>query len=253
MKWTNVSVASVMAVASVAALVVACSSTTVNPGTPDSGPVTKTDSGPATGTDSGGGTDGGGSVTCPATTITAADVPTWQAPSAASDGACNAADIAALTSNFNSMTATFTDGYNAISATCRTCVFSNQTDTHWQAIVWAPDMATGMGNAFVNYGACYALVPNGSAACGKGVQDFQDCATAACPSPDCDGSDMGQTCVDSAVMGVCMQYDSEQTTGCGSAQTTLDNTCGDALTAINFMCGTGTLDGGSGSTDSGGG
>jgi hypothetical protein len=83
-------------------------------------------------------------------------------------GACSNNDIADINAAINAKYPTFTGIYMAItSASCRTCVFSNAGDANWQPIVWDPDMVTGMGNAFQNYGACYAVVPGGSAACGK--------------------------------------------------------------------------------------
>jgi hypothetical protein len=171
-------------------------------------------------------------------------IPEWKAPVAA-PGSCSAADMTAITTKLNDSTATFTDAYNAVSSTCQKCLFSDETSANWQPLVWDPDMATGGGNAFINFGACYAVAPQGSAACGKGISDDEFCVNAVCPQQ------CGQTqaCVNSAQMGGCMTQNQEVTTGCGSAMTALDATCGKLLDAIDVVCGSGGSDGGS--SDSG--
>jgi hypothetical protein len=171
-------------------------------------------------------------------------IPEWKAPVAA-PGSCSPADLDALKTKFGDAMATFTDFYKAVSATCQTCLFSDQTSANWQPFVWQPDMASSGGNAFFNFGACYAVAPQGSAACGKGVQDDQFCLEAACPT-NCNA---GQGCIDTARMGECQQYEKEQMTGCGSAQSALDATCSKIPDAIDVVCGSGGPDGGS--SDSG--
>jgi hypothetical protein len=174
-------------------------------------------------------------------------IPEWKPPTPAPDS-CSPNDIDAITTKFNDAMATMTDVYNAVSTTCQKCLFSDQTSASWQPLVWQPNMATGGGNAFVNFGACYAVAPGGSAACGKGVSDDQFCLDSVC-SANCSG----QGCVAAAQMGGCMTQANEVTTGCGSAQSALDATCGKLLDAINVVCGSGPADGGSseGGTDSG--
>jgi hypothetical protein len=181
------------------------------------------------------------------------DILPWKVP-VASPGACTAADMSALRSKVMDANATFDDVYNAVSSTCASCVFSDQASANYQPIVWSPDMAAG--TAFVNFGACYAVAPGGSAACGKAFQDEQSCLETACPRPDCDGTDMGQTCQSSAAMGACMKYASEVLTGCGSNTATLDKACGSGasitdsfMTIVDVVCGSGPGDGGS--SDSG--
>jgi hypothetical protein len=233
-------------------IAVACSSTSSGGGTPDGGGTQATDSGKKPAPEAGGGSTEGGSISCPVA-VKASDVLAFKSPNANMNGACTDTDLTNLKTKFNDANATFTDVYNAVGASCQKCVFSSQMDANWQPIVWVPDMAGGM--AMVNFGACYVNVPGGSMACGKGVQDDQQCLTTACPSPDCDGTDMGQSCIGAAAMGDCMMYETEFTTGCGSASKTLDTTCGDLLIAINFMCGNGSLDGGvpsEGGVDAGG-
>jgi hypothetical protein len=61
------------------------------------------------------------------------------------------------------------------------------------------------------------------------------------PDAVCDGIDMGQSCINSAAGGDCKTYETEYATGCGSSVKTLDKTCGDLVTAINFMCGNGSV------------
>jgi hypothetical protein len=227
-------------------IAVACSSSSTT-STPDGGtPVV--DSGAKKEASVAPGTDGGSSVSCPIT-VKDSDIIAFKAPNANMTGACSDTDMTNLKTKFNDANASFTDVYNAIGASCQKCVFSSQMDANWQPIVWAPDMMSG--TALVNFGACYVNVPGGSMACGKGVEDDEQCLETACPSPDCDGTDMGQSCISSADMGTCMTYSTEYTTGCGSAAKTLDTTCGDLLIAINFMCGNGSLDGGTGGSEGG--
>jgi hypothetical protein len=181
------------------------------------------------------------------------DILPWKVPVATPD-ACSPADMATLRSELMNPNATFTDVYKALSSKCAACVFSDQASTNYQPIVWSPDMAAG--TAFVNFGSCYAVAPGGSASCGKGVQDEQSCLQAACPMPDCDGTDMGQGCQSSAAMGDCMKYTSEVLTGCGSNTAALDKACGSGgpepasfMSLVDVVCGSGPGDGGS--SDSG--
>jgi hypothetical protein len=169
------------------------------------------------------------------------DVLTFKAPKAKAVGACTSTDLSAMKTKLADANTTFTDVFKAIGPGCQACVFSAQADGFWQPIVWVPDVASGY--AMINFGACYVNVPGGSTACGKGVQDDQQCLTTACPSPDCDGTDMGKACLASAGSGACKTYEAEVTTGCGANAKTLDSTCGDLTIAVNFMCGSGSLDG----------
>jgi hypothetical protein len=177
---------------------------------------------------------------------TVGNPPQWKAPAPA-PGACSAADMSALTTKLNDSAATYADVYAAVSSTCQQCLFSDQASATWQPVVWSPDMASD--NAFINFGACYAVV--GSAACGKAVQDDQFCLTEAC-APQCTLGDP-QSCTTTAAMGACYKYETAYTSACGSNAQSLDAQCGMFLDAVNVVCGSGPADGGSseGGADSG--
>ena len=118
------------------------------------------------------------SFSCPEA-VDPTQFPAFKSPNFDLVRVCSSADIAALNKEASDTTATFTDLFNSVPPACQACVFSSQNDATWQIIVWQPDMASG--TAFVNFGACYAVAPGGSVACGKGISDDEFCLTDACP------------------------------------------------------------------------
>jgi hypothetical protein len=179
------------------------------------------------------------SPTCPEPVESPAG-PSWKAPAAGTQGACSPSDIAAIDEKVNDVTATFTDIFHAIANdTCRQCVFSSLADPTWQPLVWDPDMASG--TAFLNYGACYALAPGGSSACGAAMQEEQFCLDAACPDPDC--TTQGN-CASIAEQGECSVTSAAFASTCGAAPSKLDAACAKVTDVVNVACGAPTLEGG---------
>jgi hypothetical protein len=190
---------------------------------------------------------GASAATCPGAVDTSM-IPTWKAPKSGVGGSCSASDITAFDAAANKTGATFTDLFNSITASpaCQACIFSTEMDANWQPIVWSPDQASG--TAFVNFGACYAAAPGGTAACGKGVQDDEFCILAACPTATC----TDQTgCVNAAEMDQCKTQNAEVTTGCGSALTKLNTACGKFLDGLKTVCAGAAGDGGTDGGDDG--
>jgi hypothetical protein len=182
---------------------------------------------------------GASSMSCP-NAVDAKMLPTWKAPNSALAGGCSASDIAAFSTAANKTGATFTDLYTSVmgSPSCVACIFSTEMDANWQPIVWSPDQMSG--TAFVNFGACYAEAPGGSAACGQGVQDDEFCVEAACPMMTC----TDQTgCVQAAEMDQCKTQNAEVTSGCGASLTKLNTSCGKFLDGLKTFC-AGNGDGG---------
>jgi hypothetical protein len=160
-------------------------------------------------------------------------IPVWRAPKV-TPGACSAVDIQAINTKITDTSATFTDIYNSVSPSCQSCVFSNQNDATWQVLVWDPNMAAG--TAFVNFGACYAVAPGGSAACGKGVEDDEFCVETACPQGTCtDQNGCATTAVGAG--GTCAQYAQALQVGCGSNMTALNNVCNTFIDGVTVVCG----------------
>jgi hypothetical protein len=165
--------------------------------------------------------------------------PSWKAPAPGTRGACSTSDLAAIDQKLTDAAATFTDLFSAIPTdTCRQCVFSKLDDPNWQLFVWNPDMTHG--DAFVNVGACLALAPGGSAACGSGAQDRQFCLDLACSDICADQ----QACIGAADESVCKTQFAEMSTGCGSAVAQLDAECGSFVDQVKIVCGSASSDGG---------
>jgi hypothetical protein len=161
----------------------------------------------------------------------------WKAPAPNTQGSCSESDLSALNTQLNDPNATFQTVYDSIkgSPSCQSCVFSSQGDANWQPIVWSPDQASG--NAFVNYGACFALGPGGSNACGKAVEDNELCVDAACPYDVCTDY---QGCAQQAEQSECAVYDKETISGCGSSINQISNACNDFVNELRIVCGGGT-------------
>jgi hypothetical protein len=182
------------------------------------------------GTTSSSGSSGGGTPGCPETSVQAP--PTFQVP-IQQLFSCTATDFSTLTADLNNNTSV-TDLYNALSSNCRSCVFSSQQDSHWQPLVWSPDMASG--TAFANYGSCFYVNSMDTYGCGQGEQDLQWCFSAACPSSCSDHNG----CLSAAQSGVCSNYSNEAIGGCGTKLTGLLSSCGTLRQVVSVVCGNGT-------------
>lgn len=117
---------------------------------------------------------------CPASgPISPADFdakPGWK-PSVGHPKSCTDADVARLETNFrNDEIATYPELVAGMSASCRSCVLSNDTDPTWGPIVAtaSDDGVTG----FINFGACFGHLDG--EACGKALHYEQLCYDRAC-------------------------------------------------------------------------
>ena len=211
-------------------------------------PRPRSDGGGSGGDDGGStGDDGGGTTSgCPGSAPTSADLDQnggWNAPNAINTTACSVSDFNTFGNNLNNSNITsWNDLVNGLSASCSSCILSQQTATHWQLIVTD---STGQ-NGFVNYGACYAVGPGGSAACGKAVQYDQFCVDTACGG--CADAQF-QSCQSSkTTQSECAtNFGSMIQSSCPSDQTAaqkLDSACGSLLNAAAVLCGRGEPDGG---------
>jgi hypothetical protein len=170
--------------------------------------------------------------TCP-NEVAPGSIPVWRAPKV-TPGACTAIDIQSIQTKAMDTTATFTDIYNAVSPSCQTCVFSSLNDANWQPLVWDPNMMAG--SAFVNFGACYAVAPGGSSACGGSVQNEEWCLETACP-PDSCTDQMGCDSTAVGAGGTCAQYYNATQSGCGSNMTSLNGVCSTFIDGVTVVCG----------------
>lgn len=180
--------------------------------------------------------------TCPLS-VAGLKTPTWKAPKTGTVGACSPAELDILQQTSANPDRSFTDLYNAMTSdTCRACVFSTETDSTWQPIVWSPSMASG--SAFLNFGACFAFVSGGSAACGKAVQDNQFCFDAACPDICADRT----TCLNVAGLDTCAPQGTVVRSACGPASGAIFKTCDTFIDGLRAVCGPVIVDAG---TDAG--
>ena len=235
---------------SVASYGAGCSTTTTVTDTGDGGgsggdgSVKKDTGGP--GDDSGGGGDDG-SQSCPGAAPTKADLdnpdgaPGWNPPKPRNTTACSVSDISAFGANLNNQNLTsWDDLVKGLPTTCAQCILSRESDAHWQLVVAD---ATG-ANGFVNWGACYAVAPHGSNACGQAVQYLNFCTDISCNScPDA----QFQSCTQAkATTSACdANFGQALTSSCDQTNAqALDDACGSAVNAASVLCGTGLPDGG---------
>jgi hypothetical protein len=157
-------------------------------------------------------------------------------PPTTGPGSCSDADLQAIATTLTAIstgTANYLDAYNATqSATCRACVFSQVSDSHWQPIVWKPSM--GPCTAFQNFGACYMLASTNGTTCGQAGQEAVFCYDAVCP-PAC----ANQACSDAASTGACKTYVDTFISECGGGATfsQVDMACSTVLKVLQSVCG----------------
>ena len=194
----------------------------------------------------GGGDPDTGPGTCPKAAPTSADLDAnggWKEPGAIQKNACSASDLATFKSNFSSAK-TWKDLVNGLPAGCQTCLYSHEADANWRVIVAdATDQA-----GFVNFGACYAVGPGGTAGCGKAVQYDEFCVTVSCN--DCPDADFQSCSQSKATLSACdANFRTMISSGCGTDAAklqALDDACGSAELAAKVLCGAGPGDGGGG-------
>jgi len=230
--------ASVTALTGLMAAVAAsgCSSTTtVDPGTAETGVDAKTDA-PAK-VDAATPEEDTGAGTCPTTTpVTAADIGlTWVAPGAPQN-VCNQADLDALKAVFaaGKGSAKYSDIEKSLGATCGPCVFTAVKGTRWGMII--KDGANPVADN--SLGACFGALS--TAECGKARFEIDSCLDIACPQSDC-GTDTS-ACNTKALKGACKSFVTPYTAACPDESALLTN-CANFVRIIEITCG-GGADGG---------
>ncbi len=186
-----------------------------------------------------------GPATCPAFPV---QVQTWKPPPSAGPFPCDTAALALLGAQLAAPApATYTQIESALRAisdggagSCADCVF-----TRSQADTWGPIVYVDGGEAFVNYGACHALV-SGSEACGRAVQEQIACVDEVCTLAGCPAEGL-RSCAQAALQQEqgCGRYD--VATACAGQVAPLATACRTALDVVTRVCGapvTVTVDGG---------
>lgn len=176
-------------------------------------------SGGSSGTSGTSGTAGG----CPSNaTITAASLP-WKPP-AQSLGSCTQTQLDTLVSYITANSAATYPQWKAngvTNATCRACIFGNDSGT-----TWAPLVEDGSGAlAELNVGGCIAIASN-SVACGKAYQNWFDCGFEAC-----------KACPDANTLSTCRDSVNNAGKACESLFNNVTTVCTDpVITAAETKC-----------------
>ena len=160
----------------------------------------------------------------------------WKAPPAVSS-ACSASDM----TYFASVAANQTWlGVESLMKTrnqrCAQCIFSHDTDAVWRPVIYSGTE----GNAWVNYGACFARTPGGSEACGRGVDAWSDCYGKVCDATACGTDAALKTCYASpTVQASCDGYNPTTICGGSSQYASLNNVCGTYIEVARALCAAG--------------
>jgi hypothetical protein len=179
---------------------------------------------------------GGGGAGCPQdVALSSADLDNevgWKCASQV-QGACTAAEITTIEGNFkNTNIKTYFDLANGVSAGCKECVVTNDTDSSWGPIVGTA--ADNGETGFVNFGACFGYVEG--ADCGKALQYEQFCYNIACNECTTTATER-QKCVETAgSTGMCSNFGDATATACPDIQTTATK-CNGVLDAVKILCG----------------
>ena len=191
----------------------------------------------------GGGGGGGGGLD--ASAVNPAECPSkttptiraWKAPPPASS-VCSGADITYFASVAANQTWLGVESLmKTRNASCAKCIFSKETDSAWRPVVFVGTL----GDARVNYGACFARATGGSDACGKGNDQWSDCYGKVCDWETCGGDAPQSTCYGAqGVADTCAAYN-PTTTACGSVAqyNSLDNICGTYVEVARVLCSAG--------------
>lgn len=127
---------------------------------------------------------------------------------------------------------TYLDLGKNLSASCKACAISYDTDANWQPIV--ATFANGGDTGFINFGACFGAVEG--SACGKALQYEQFCYNIACN--ECTTtSTQRQQCVSvaGATGGMCNTFGNTTATSCPNIATTA-TTCNSILDSVKYLC-----------------
>ena len=183
---------------------------------------------------------------CPGVAPTKVDLdqpdgaPGWNPPRPPQPTACSVADLARLRDNVAAPSlARAVDLVQGLPTSCAQCLLSRATDATWQLIV--DDGHDG----FVDYGACYAVAPHGSVACGLAVGYLHQCADVSCNA--CPAAQLAYCTTAKATTSACdANFDPLITSSCDAANAqALDDACGTIVDAAAVLCGNGLPDGGS--------
>lgn len=183
-------------------------------------------------------------VDCPKNLpVTAADLDKeigWKA-AVATPGSCVQADVTQLEANFKDTNIqSYFDLGTGLSAECKACVFSKDTDANWQPIVGTA--ADNGKTGFVNFGACFGSIEGD--ACGKALQFEQFCYNIACNECATTQTER-QKCIGKAgdTGGMCEEFGKSTGTACPDLQATATR-CNSVLDAVKTLCGEASADAG---------
>jgi hypothetical protein len=188
--------------------------------------------------------DGGEEQVCPQPgDVTLGDVVQslkgpWKAPSAPRTD-CTQADLDQVKALFQQNPGVKVAALkSAMSASCGSCVFTQNTDANWGTFVEFTD------GIYENYGACYAHVTN--ADCAKNLAYLYVCLNGVCDEASCGSTQAARACSRSAAAGGCKTFTNAASTACGQgAFDAIDPKCGNIYQLMAVTCGGGvnhTLD-----------
>ena len=168
-------------------------------------------------------------------TLTAADLDKdigWK-PAVKTPGACTEADLMQFDKNLKSFQfKKYLDLGNALSAPCKACAISVDTDQAWGPIVGMA--ADGGFTGFFNFGACFGEIEG--AACGKSLQYEQLCYSAQCGG--CATQNEKNVCVGTANQSpaLCRSFSDQVPVDCPDLMNTAKQ-CNSIVDAVKTLCG----------------
>jgi hypothetical protein len=156
----------------------------------------------------------------------------WKSPAAPAAGACTNADITQLETNFKdtSLQSWFDLG-KSLSDTCKSCVFSKDTDPNWSMIVGTA--ADNGQTGFLNLGACYASVEGPP--CGKAIQYQQFCNNVACNECSNTQAELAK-CVKKAETTACASFSKNASASCPKLADSMKE-CATIFDGVRRICG----------------
>jgi hypothetical protein len=162
-------------------------------------------------------------------------------PATKTPGACPQGDITQLEANFKDTNIkSYFDLGTGLSADCKACVFSKDTDANWQPIVGTA--ANNGETGFINFGACFGAIEG--EACGKALQYEQFCYNIACNECATTQTER-QKCIGNAgdTGGMCEEFGKSTGTACPKLQDTAPQ-CNSVFDAVKTLCGEESADAG---------
>lgn len=163
----------------------------------------------------------------------ASTAPVWNPPGPAQT-VCSAADLSFLEQQAQDPNATMPFLEAALherNPDCAQCVFTHESDSRWGPLVYVGTT----GDAFVNWGACFARAANGTDACGQAFQNAHTCSLDVCSGCTTDADLNNCYSTSFADPATCGQYDPTGT--CGPSYAAIDQSCLDVFSVIRVVCG----------------